>query len=211
MSPCIDVHVRRTVAIARVDTKPTHEIRVNLLDGVYGVRHDATVRASDSTITIGIDHDIRGVTVLMATVPRRALHLRIVRRRPESRMYVERDHRVRRDAPHFRDFSYHKLQLVEKARIQGHVLWPDFLLSVVRYEVPQVKVLAHAELLVARTDLEKTLRLVVLAAEPLGQVSADLVAVQHSSGLLRERYQNRQRRLADSLLDNDRRVLRRAM
>ena len=70
--------------------------------------------------------------------------------------------------------------------------------------------LAHAELHVALTNLEKAIGLVV-PAEALGQIRAYMVAVQHSGGLLGERHHHRERGLADSLLRDDGRILSRRL
>ena len=43
MAARIDVHIRRTVAIARVDTKSADEIRVNLLHRIHRAHDDTAI------------------------------------------------------------------------------------------------------------------------------------------------------------------------
>src|SRR4051794_6914617 len=80
MSAGVDVDVRRTVAVAGVDTKPTDEIRVALLHRIHRARDDLAVRACEPAVAVGIDDDVRGVAVLVAAVTSRASHLCIVSR-----------------------------------------------------------------------------------------------------------------------------------
>src|SRR5256885_4554201 len=166
MAARIDVHIRHTVAIARVDTKATHKIRMKLLDGVDRVHDDAAVRSRYPPISVRIDDDVRGVTILVTAVAGRALHLRVVRGSSEAGVHVERNHRIGWYSTHLRYFRNDQLELVEQPRIQRNVLRPDFSLRVVGQEVAEMEVLAHAELQVTGSHLQEARGPVMFAAEP---------------------------------------------
>src|SRR5205807_7765454 len=90
MSARIDAHIRRTVAIAGVDTKPANQIGVYFLHRIHRRCDDLAIEARDAAVAVGVDDDVRGIAILMPAVTRRALNLGVVRWRPKARVHVQR-------------------------------------------------------------------------------------------------------------------------
>ena len=97
------------------------------------------------------------------------------------------------------DLRENELELVEQPRIQRDVLWPHGRLRVVRDEVAELEMRAH---LAATRRSRRTSRNPAgwsCWVKPLGEVGADVIAVQHSAHFLAERHEHGQRGLGDDL------------
>src|SRR5687767_8311320 len=128
---------------AGVQAQPTDELRIHPLDALDGAKNHFRIAEIHTTVAVEIVHpavavvvddDVRRVTELMATRPRRTFtdEAGVVVRRAESAQhaYVLRRHTC---GLHSRE---DELELVEKRFSQDDVFRPDTIL-VVRQEVAQ--------------------------------------------------------------------------
>ena len=199
MSARVDVHVWRTVAIAGVEAKASDEVWVLLFHGINRARHDPTIRPRYAAIAIGIDHHVGRVSILMPAVACGPLHVGVVRRSSKSRVDVQGIQRIGRHATHSRHLGNDELQLVEKPRIERHILRPHIRLIVVRDEVAEPEVFADWEVNLVLLDLQKPLRGILMATQPFGQVCANSVAIQEARRLFGEGNQDSECRFGHAL------------
>ena len=158
---------------ARVDAEPADKIRVLELHDLHSQTYHTAVDCGDFPIPIGVDGHIRGVAVLVLTVPRCAPNRPVVRRSPESRVdvYLDIGHRVR-SVP-ARDLRDHELELVQQFRIHSRVARPHARLVVIQ-EVTDLQVPGDLNVDVGWRDLQKPFRRRSFPSDALGQISDPL-------------------------------------
>src|SRR5690242_3289570 len=80
VTPRVDVHVRRVVARAGVESHAAGEVGMLVLDLFHGASDDHLVAHGNAPIAVGVDDDVRGVAILMAAIARRTLYAGVMRR-----------------------------------------------------------------------------------------------------------------------------------